>query len=336
MLSTESQYLSLRPGDKRRGDCDYIRVRTDTDMDRRTFLFLTLGTAGLAPRPLRAQGGPRVPEDVELVRDVEFGTGGGRPLRLHLLRPKAPPKETMPVVVYVYGGAWRAGSREAGIGPLASLARKGYLGASIEYRLSQEAVFPAQIEDCKCAVRFLRAKAKEYHLDPEQIGVWGPSAGGHLAALLGTSGGVKELEGTGGSPGYSSRVQAVVDWFGPTDFLKMDAAGSPMKHDAPDSPESRLIGGAIQEKREKVARANPITYVSKDDPPFLIMHGDRDPLVPFNQSELLHEALKKAGVEVAFHPVRGAGHGGPGFNTPEVREQVESFFDRHLRPGGRG
>jgi dipeptidyl aminopeptidase/acylaminoacyl peptidase len=118
----------------------------------------------------------------------------------------------------------------------------------------------------------------------------------------------------------------VVDWFGPTDFLKMGG-----KHDDPKSPESLLIGGAIQENKEKTAKANPITYVSKDAAPFLIFHGDKDTLVPIGQSELLTEALKKAGVEVTLHPVRGAGHGGAAFGSAETRKLIEAFFAKHLK-----
>jgi len=127
-------------------------------------------------------------------------------------------------------------------------------------------------------------------------------------------------------------VQAVCDFFGPTDFLQMSAHmldGAGMDHDAADSPESRLVGGAIQKNKEKVARANPITYVSKDDPSFLIVHGDRDPLVPWHQSELLYTALKQAGVEVTFQTVKGGGHGFG--NRPEVHEWVESFFEKELK-----
>ena len=269
----------------------------------------------------------QAPPDVEVVRDVEFGKGGDRALKLHLVKPKSPPKEPMPVVVYIYGGGWKAGSRDAGVRPLTRLAQKGYFGASIEYRLSQEAKFPAQIEDCKAAIRFLRSKAKEYGIDPDRIGVWGPSAGGHLAALVGTSGDVKELEGAGGSQEFSSRVQAVVDWFGPTDFLKMGK--NKIEHDAPGSPESQLIGGPIQENKEKVAKANPITYVSKDDPPFLIMHGDKDDLVPLSQSELLQEALQKAGVDSTLKVMAGQGHG---FRGGDAEAPVEAFFDKFLRP----
>ena len=138
------------------------------------------------------------------------------------------------------------------------LVAKGYAVASINYRLSQHAVFPAQIEDCKAAIRWLRANAAKYHLDPDHIGVWGASAGGHLVALLGTTGGVKELEGNGGNLDQSSRVQCVVDWFGPTDLTTMGG-----EHDKPDSPVARLIGGPVQENKEKARKASPLTYVEQ-------------------------------------------------------------------------
>jgi dipeptidyl aminopeptidase/acylaminoacyl peptidase len=140
---------------------------------------------------------------------------------------------------------------------------------------------------------------------------------------------VNDLEGDGNSQS-SSRVQAVVDWFGPTDVTRMGGS-----HDEPDSPEARLLGGPVQENKDKAARANPITYVTKDDPPFLIMHGDKDVTVPFSQSELLFESLKKAGVDATFRPVAGAGHGGREFDNAENRKLVEEFFDRHLKSGKR-
>lgn len=270
----------------------------------------------------------QIPPDVELIRDIVYGTGGGRPLKVDILRPKSLPENPMPVIVWVHGGGWRGGNKEGGIGRLIPFARNGYFCATIEYRLSGEATFPAQIEDCKCAIRFLRAKAQEYHIDPNRIGVWGSSAGGHLVTLLGTTGGIKELEGEGGWQNFSSNVQAVCDWFGPTDFLRMNDLPSRIDHDAPDSPESLLIGGPIQENKEKVERANPITYVTPDDPPFLIMHGDQDLLVPFNQSELLYDALRKAGVEVTLVKVKGAGHG---FGGRKVIALVKAFFDKHLK-----
>ena len=158
--------------------------------------------------------------------------------------------------------------------------------------------------------------------------MWGGSAGGHLVALLGTSDDMKELEGKDGPAGRSCRTQAVVDWFGPTDVTKIGGS-----HDGPGSPEARLLGGHVQENKEKAERANPITYVSKDDPPFLIMHGDKDPMVPFSQSELLEEALRKAGVDVTFRPVNGAGHGGREISSEENRRLIGEFFDKHLKNG---
>jgi acetyl esterase/lipase len=267
-----------------------------------------------------------VPASVEQIKEIEYGKGGDRVLRLDLYRPRQRPAESrLPVIVYVFAGAWRAGSREQGARTLIPLAQRGFAGAAIDYRYSSEALFPAQIEDCKCAIRFLRAHADEYGLDTERIGAWGSSSGGHLSALLGTSGGVKDLEGTGGSPEQSSRIQAVVDWFGPTDFLQMGG-----NHDEPGSPESQLVGGPIQENQDRVARANPITYITADCPPFLIMHGADDPLVPPGQSQLLHAALQKAGVPSQLAILPGKGHQPLG---DEAVARVHAFFEKHLKRG---
>ncbi|MBE3097900.1 MAG: alpha/beta hydrolase [Planctomycetes bacterium] len=265
---------------------------------------------------------------VKAMRDLEYAKPGGKPQLLDLFVPEKA-DGPLPLIVWIHGGAWLGGSKNGT--PAMGQLRRGYAVASINYRLSQEAIFPAQIHDCKAAIRWLRAHAKEYNLDPKRIGVWGSSAGGHLVALVGTSGDVKELEGDEGNLDQSSRVQAVCDWFGPADFCQMAAhalPGSKLDHDAAGSPESKLVGGPIQENKDKVAKANPITYVSKDDPPFLIMHGDKDPLVPHHQSELLNDALKKAGVDVTFKTVEGAGHG---FGGPDVMKTVEEFFDKHLK-----
>lgn len=268
------------------------------------------------------------PPSGRVLRDLVYARVEGKQLRLDLYLPH-PASAPAPTVVWIHGGAWRTGSKDKT--PAARLSGRGYAVASVAYRLSHEAVFPAQIHDVKAAVRWLRANAREYNLDPDRFAAWGPSAGGHLAALLGTSGGVKELEGTLGNLEQSSRVQAVIDFFGPTDFLQMDAAGSTMQHDAPDSPESMLIGGPIQVHPDKAARANPITYISPAAPPFLILHGDKDFTVPHHQSVLLYEALKKAGASVRFETIRGAGHG---FSGPEIDRMVDEFLDRVLRRAG--
>jgi len=162
---------------------------------------------------------------------------------------------------------------------------------------------------------------------------WGESAGGHLAAMLGTVGHERNFE-VGEHLDQSSRVQAVLDFFGPTDFLQMDAQRLPdgQIHDVPDSPESQLVGGPIQERPAEVARANPVTYVTPEAPPFLIVHGDRDPLVPYGQSVLLVDALEAAGVPVTFYTVVGAGHGG--FDDPQIKSLVHTFLATHLMYSG--
>jgi acetyl esterase/lipase len=267
-----------------------------------------------------------VPEGTKTFRDVAYGPHAERNV-LDVYVP-AEAKGPLPLVIWVHGGGWRNGSKGAG-GPALGLLKEGFAVASINYRLTGNAPFPAQIEDCKAAVRFLRAKSKEYGLDGERFGVWGSSAGGHLVALLGTSGDVKSLEGdVGDYDDVSSRVQAVCDWFGPTDLLQMGGS-----HDNSDSPEALLIGGPIQENKEKANRANPITYVSADDPPFLIVHGTADQVVRYNQSELLEAALGKAKVPCTLVPLEGAAHGGPRFSAPDVQRRVAEFFAQHLKRG---
>ena len=264
------------------------------------------------------------PPGVKVLKDLAYVPDGHERHKLDLYLPEKAAEHPLPLVVWIHGGGWEAGSKEGC--PAVPLVDKGYAAASINYRLSQHARFPAQIEDCKAAIRWLRAHAKEYNLDPQHVGVWGASAGGHLVALLGVTGGVKELEGDEGNLDQSSRVQAVVDWFGPTDFATVGAGLS-----NPHSPVSKLIGGPPQENKEKAAKASPVTYVGKDAAPTLIMHGDKDNLVPIGQSEELAAALKKAGAEVVFQVVKGNGHGGPDFLNPENRKLILDFFDKHLR-----
>jgi acetyl esterase/lipase len=235
------------------------------------------------------------------------------------------------VIVYIHGGAWLGGDRIGGHGRLAGYVASGeYAGVSVGYRLTKEAIWPAQIHDCKAAIRWIRANAKKYNLDPARIGVIGDSAGGHLVAMLGASGGVEALEGDlGPHKGVSSRVQCVVDLFGPSDIAAMKDYPSSLNHDAASSPEGKLVGGRVSDKKDVATAASPITYVSPDDPPFLIIHGNKDMVVPYNQSERLSAALKKAKVECYFITVDGAGHGG--FRNPELQKRQQQFFDKHLR-----
>ena len=300
-------------------------------MNRRTTVLIALlFLGGFLPVILAQPTGRRAaspPEGTVVHRDLAYMVDGHPRQKLDLYLPRQ--GDSLPLIINIHGGAFRMGSKEDGV-PLEYLAR-GYAVASINYRLSQHAVFPAQIEDGKAAVRWLRAHANEYRLDPDRFAAWGASAGGHLAAMLGTTGDTTGFD-VGSHLDQSSRVQAVVDYFGPTDFLQMDAHRLPhgQRHDPADSPESQLIGGPIQEHPEKTARANPITYVSPGDPPFLIVHGDQDPLVPHHQSQLLDAALKQAAVPVTFYTVQGAGHGR--FTDPRVQELTREFLARHLKP----
>ena len=276
---------------------------------------------------------PDIP-GVKIERGLAFASLGEKSLKLDLYRP-ANSSGTVPVVVLIYGGAWMMRGQWMETAKAVWLANHGYAAAVIDYRLSSEAQFPAQIYDCKAAVRWLRANAAKYRLDAARIGAWGESSGGHLASLLGTAGNVEALEGDEGNTNRSSQVEAVVDFFGPTDFLQMEAhvlPGSWLNHDSPTSPESRLIGGPIQNNPEKAEQANPIKYVTHDAPPFLIVHGEQDPLVPYNQSELLYTALKKAGANVTFYKIAGASHGGPAFDSDMMRAAVLAFLDQYLRP----
>lgn len=266
---------------------------------------------------------PVLPAGTQVLRALEYVANGHERQKLDIYLPQKAVRP-MPLVVWVHGGGWRGGNKENP--PILWLLERGYAVASVNYRLSQHAPFPAQIHDCKAAIRWLRANASKYGIDPGRIGVAGGSAGGHLVALLGTGGDVKELEGDLGVTGVSSRVQAVCDIFGPTDFLRFE----PMNRD-PKSVLAQLLGGTVEEKKDLARLASPVTHVSRDDPPFLILHGTADKVVPVAQSEILERALKQAGVEVTLVKLEGAGHGGPQFNTPEIRKAIADFFDKHLR-----
>jgi acetyl esterase/lipase len=245
-----------------------------------------------------------------------------------------------PLVVSVHGGAFMMGDKrdEFAVVGFDQLLEAGYALASINYRLSGEAKAPAQIQDVKAAVRWLRAHARDYHLKPEKIAAWGASAGGNLAALLGVSCSVAALEGTElGNTDQSSCVQAVIDWFGPTDFLQMDnqltGRDCPQTHNDPDSPESRLVGAPIQLCPDLVKAANPITYVTAFAPPFLIMHGTEDCTVPPQQSQLLYDALLPAigADKVTLVFLNSARHGGPQFSEESSMQRVIKFLDRHIK-----
>jgi acetyl esterase/lipase len=259
-------------------------------------------------------------------RDLVYSTHP-RPLRLDLYTPEG--TSPHPVVVWVHGGGWQSGSKTVAPNhPALRQRSRGYAVASVEYRLSGEATFPAQIQDVKAAVRYLRANADRFGLDPDRFAAWGSSAGAHLVALLGTSAGAPPFDDPAqGNASLSSAVQAVVDWFGPTDFRLQSAS-----HQLPDSPESRLLGCAVPLCPERVREANPVSYVGPADPPFLIQHGSRDATVEPVSSEVLHAALLAAGVPSTHVVLPGAGHGGPEFTSASNLAIVESFLDARLSP----
>lgn len=248
-----------------------------------------------------------------------------------------------PVIVSIHGGAFMGCDKaDAQIMPMLEGLKKGYAVVAVNYRLSWEAKFPALIQDVKAAVRWIRANALRYHFDPDKIAAWGGSAGGYLSCMLGTSAGILELEDLSmGNPDQPSHVQAVVDWFGPTNFLKMDeqliqsglAPQEDQRHNGENSPESLLLGKKITEIPEKVKDANPETYIRPGAPPFFIQHGTIDPVVPVQQSIELAGKLRSALGEdmVILDLIEEAQHADPLFETQDNIEKVLDFLDKHLK-----
>jgi len=271
-------------------------------------------------------------------RDVVYAdVRGFRPLMLYVSVPPTP--RPPPLIVFIHGGAWLMGSPQV-TNPqyvrmdfIGQWLAAGFAVAKISYRLSSEGVFPTQLHDCKAAIRFLRNRASLFGVDPERFAVMGDSAGGHLAAMVGLTGGRPDLEGEVGDVAGSSAVQAVVDWFGPIDFLTMKQQALPdgmQGQDDPDSPESRLIGGPVQENRAAAVAASPLSYVTPGAPPFFIQHGDRDRLVPVQQSRMLHEALRAAGVPSELVVIEGADHCFWGVPDDGVVQRDIAFLKRVL------
>ncbi len=250
------------------------------------------------------------PDEVELLLDLEIPTNVTNP----------------PLVLFIHGGGWRSGSRTKN--RLRWVVEHGYAVASIEYRLSSEALFPAQIHDCKGALRWLRANAATYGYDASRVIVSGTSAGGHLAALLGTSGDVAELEGTtGGNLDQSSRVQGVINYYGPSDFVKR-SENHKAKTDNPKGGVYQLLGGPVQKNLESARLASPSNYISPDDAPLLILHGDQDQTVFLDQSEHFDRLYREAGLDAHLEIFPGAGHGWKHNKREEAL--VLQFLETHV------
>ncbi len=286
-----------------------------------SFLILRTGY-----RYLMSSRVPPVPRGTTVHRDLAYVTNGHARQKLDIYLPKGAARP--PLMILIHGGGFKEGDKREE--DVAQWLSQGYAVASINYRFSWDAVFPAQIEDCKAAVRWLRANAAKYGYDPERFGALGSSAGGYLVTMLGVTGATTKFD-AGENLDVSSRVQAVADRYGPIDFLQMDAhrlPGAPVNN-KPDSPLSELIGGTLEDNKDKVESANPINYITRDCPPFIVVHGDGDLLVPHHQSELLVAALAKAGVPVTLYTVKGGGHGG--FDDPNAEAAIREFFARYLK-----
>lgn len=270
--------------------------------------------------------------EVELRLDQPYAGNANPKQQVDVYLPKKRRTgQPLPVVALIHGGGWVNGDRIGYAAQAIQLARTGdYAAVTVGYRLTKEASWPAQVHDCKAAIRWIRAHARELNLDADKIAVWGSSAGGHLSLLLGTSGGVKELEGDlGPNTTFSSRVQAVVNLCGPEDFsqaLMFDKDSQPIWK---DDAVSGLLGGDAKEKTAEAKAASPVTYVSSDDPPFITFHGTKDQRVAYRHAEAIHAALQKAGVTSLLVPITDGGHGSVGH--PEVKVRGQQFTDKVLR-----
>ncbi len=262
-------------------------------------------------------------------RDLEYGRVGERSLRLDLYQPPTVPDSGAPTVVWVHGGAWRAGSK-ADV-PVSRWLSDGFAIASVDYRLSPEAPFPAQVHDIKAAIRFLRAQAGQYGLDPKRFVVAGSSAGGHLAALVGVSGHVNELEGEiGDFDSTDSSVQAIVSFYGASNLASILSQSTPHGLSVRVPALQLLLGGQPNEKPDLATLASPVAHVDRADPPLWLIHGDADPQMPIEQSYELSEKYKTQSLPVSFEVIAGGKHGGKEFYEPQRLDRIAGQLKESL------
>ena len=300
-------------------------------MNCTSFYRLLLGgltAAALAWLPGCHAATPPLPPGAKSFLDLSYVTNGHPRQKLDLYLPASPKG---PLLIWIHGGGWRAGTKADA--PGLEMLKQGYAVASLEYRFSSDAIFPAQIEDCKAAIRWLRAHAREYGYDPKRFGVWGASAGGHLTALLATTGGTREFD-VGENLDQSSAIECGIDLFGPADFPGWQAPSDnpAVSRSGTNSLLVLLLGGSVEEKPDLARRASPIAWVTKASAPLYILHGTADPLVGLEQSQRLADKYKAAGAEVVLEVVEGAGHGGPQFTTKERLQRLVEFLNQHLMP----
>jgi acetyl esterase/lipase len=263
-----------------------------------------------------------------IIKNIEFARVDKQRLALDLYLPEG--VKDPPLVIWIHGGGWKSGSREQC--QIRWMTDHGFAIASISYRLTDQAIFPAQIHDCKAAVRWLRANSETYGYSAEKLAVAGASAGGMLAALLGTSGGVSSLEGTvGGNLDQSSRVQAVIDFYGATDFV-LRSKTQPSRANEPGSVVHRLLGGGADDKLALAKMASAAFHVSPDDPPMLVYHGEKDKTVLPDQSKRIHDVYSAAGLPITLITIQKAGHGGKQFHRADNRRTMINFLKRHISP----
>jgi acetyl esterase/lipase len=266
---------------------------------------------------------PPLPDDVELQTNVEYGKVGDRPLVLDLYSPKER-KGTLPGLIFIHGGGWKGGKKDDYRVYGIHYAQRGYVVASVGYRLSGEALYPAAVNDVKCAVRWMRASAGKNGVDPDRLGAIGGSAGGHLSMMIGYSSDVPELDGDGGNAGVSSRVQAVVDIYGPvdltTDFVRENQGAGSLTRS--------FFGGSIDEKLPLFQQASPINHLTKDDPPTLILHGTIDDVVPIDQGDMLAAKLTELQIPYVYDRLPGWPHAMDA--SVPVNERARWFMDRFL------
>jgi acetyl esterase/lipase len=285
------------------------------------FLLILAGTNAIAQQAT---------EGFTRTANIVYGTTPQRELKMDLYLPAS--AGNPPLLVWVHGGAWRSGDKESV--PVMAFLEEGYAIASLDFRLSGEAMFPAQVHDIKAAVRFLRGSAESLGINATRIALLGASSGGHLVALAAVSHGDKSMEGgIGDFLGQSSAVQAIVSYFGASNLTSILDQSTPFGLNVRKPALDLFIGGQPEDRLELARRASPVFQVDSADPPLLLLHGDQDPQMPINQSHELHYAYQQQGVEVQFEVVHGAAHGGAAFYDAQRNAVVLDFLNRHLRGG---
>ncbi len=269
-----------------------------------------------------------MPLKITKIPDVTYAQVDRHDLKLDIYLPTS--VETAPLLVYIHGGAWRRGSKEEI--PTEAFIQAGYALASVEFRMSGVAMFPAQIHDIKAAIRYLRGNASKYGFDASRIGIYGTSSGGHLVSVVAVSNGDAVMEGSlGDYLDQSSDVQAVVSYYGASNLTSILKQSTPHGLRVREPALDLLIGGQPEDQPDLARLASPVFHVDANSAPLLMLHGDQDPQMPINQSHELQHAYQQQGVEVKFEVVHGAAHGSPHFVTDKNNTLVKEFFDRHLR-----